>query len=498
VSTLGLIGLVLVALAAAMVVALVVRSRRRNAVAEVARPKTVADLVRLRTEAVAEQSPEPAASRASVQAPVGPEHVEEAVPRHPAVLPEPAALEPGPAVAAEPEPAAAPELDLTDDTPWRRAAVMAAGGTDPGAWHAQAAVEPVPGWLVPAAGEPNGWAGWADWAEVDAEDDHSYPSQAGSAEPDVVGASAAQSAPAEPAAAEPASAEPTTTAGPAAAAEHAASDPGPAERATAASSPAWSAAADPVSVDPGTNPPPPSRGRRTPEERAAEQAAADLALLRTFGFADPSLRPDAAPVVSMVRPDGAVAPPAPGGDAQPMRFWAVRRNGATVGGAAVTLLDDKGNEVGTGTAGADGRGEVLAPSPGSYVLVSTAPGHQPGAVAITVAESPTEAEVLLVRSASVSGAVHGEDGPIAGARVALVQDGEIVDAVDTDEDGEYRIEDIGAGEYGLSVAAAGCEPIASLLDVPDETDLHHDVDLEPAAPTAEYDRSDDDMMSGHR
>jgi hypothetical protein len=129
------------------------------------------------------------------------------------------------------------------------------------------------------------------------------------------------------------------------------------------------------------------------------------------------------------------------------------------------------------------------------VIVSTAAGHQPGAVAITVAGSATEVDVLIARSASVSGSVHGEDGPIAGARVTLVQDGEAVDAVDTDAQGTYRIGDIGAGEYGLSVAAAGCEPVATLLDVAEEADVRHDVELKPATPVADSDLVEDDAMS---
>jgi hypothetical protein len=80
--------------------------------------------------------------------------------------------------------------------------------------------------------------------------------------------------------------------------------------------------------------------------------------------------------------------------------------------------------------------------------------------------------------------------------VTLVQDGEIVDSVDTDHDGGYRIEDIGGGEYGLSVVAAGCEPVAILLDVPDEIDLRHDIDLEPAGVQAGSDRTDDDVVIG--
>jgi hypothetical protein len=238
----------------------------------------------------------------------------------------------------------------------------------------------------------------------------------------------------------------------------------------------------------------PRRGRKTPDERAAEQAAADLALLRTFGFADPGLSPDSAPVVEMEHP-GEQKAAVEAGDAQPVRYRVIRRDGSVVGGAAVTLLDDRGGDVASGAADAEGRGELLAPSPGSYVIISTAAGHQPGAMAITV--PGTETDVLIARSASVSGSVHGQDGPIAGARITLVQDGEAVDAVDTAADGTYRISDIGAGEYGLSVAAPGCEPVATLIDIPDEADVRHDVELEPATPVAE-DHAVDDALSGLR
>jgi hypothetical protein len=121
------------------------------------------------------------------------------------------------------------------------------------------------------------------------------------------------------------------------------------------------------------------------------------------------------------------------------------------------------------------------------MLVASAPGHQSVAVALTVADGPASADVLLTRSASVSGGVFGEDGPIAGARVTLVQDGEIVDAVDSAGDGGFRLEDVPAGEYGLSVAAAGCEPFAALLVVPEETAVRRDVELESALAQTDHD-----------
>jgi Carboxypeptidase regulatory-like domain len=173
-------------------------------------------------------------------------------------------------------------------------------------------------------------------------------------------------------------------------------------------------------------------------------------------------------------------------------FRVVGRDGAGVPGAGVTLLDDRGGEAAGAVTGADGRGTVLAPHPGSYVLVSAAVGHQPGAVAITVAGEPVSADLLLARSASLSGVVHGEDGPVVGARLTLVQDGEIVDTAESGPGGAYRIADLAAGEYGLSVTASECEPAAVLVTVPDETDLQHDVELDPVG----LNRPADDVMIG--
>jgi hypothetical protein len=231
----------------------------------------------------------------------------------------------------------------------------------------------------------------------------------------------------------------------------------------------------------------PRRPFRSPTEQAAEQAAADLALLRTFGYADPSLRPDSAPVVSLVSSQDAEPEPEPGGAAQPVRFAVATPDGAPVPRAALTVLDDRGREVAKGTADGAGRGELHAPRPGSFMLVASSVGFLAVAVAVTVADGPADVAVTLTRSAWVHGAVLGEDGPIAGARVTLVQDSEIVDAVDSGRDGGYRLEDVPAGEYGLSVAAAGCEPFAALLVVPDATAVHRDVELEAASPQVEAD-----------
>ena len=126
------------------------------------------------------------------------------------------------------------------------------------------------------------------------------------------------------------------------------------------------------------------------------------------------------------------------------------------------------------------------------MLVAAADGYQPGAITIAVTDEPVDAEIPLTRSASIAGTVGGEDGPIVGAQLALVQDGEIVDTTQSTADGAYRFRDLAAGEYGLSVTAHECEPAALVLTIADEADLRHDVELVPAGLPA------DDVMIGPR
>jgi hypothetical protein len=237
------------------------------------------------------------------------------------------------------------------------------------------------------------------------------------------------------------------------------------------------------------------RVRRSPADTAAEQAAADLALLRTFGVAGPgrtAAADDTEVELEGCSPDD--AEPC-GGTAQPVAFRVVDRDGRGLAGASVTLLDDHGREISGTAADENGAGRLTARRPGGYMLVTAADGYQPGAATIAVADAPVDTEIPLTRSASIAGSVCGEDGPIVGARLVLVQDGEIVDTADSGVDGAYMFADLAAGEYGLSVTASECEPAALVLRLADETDLRHDVDLDPVGLPAGD--ATGDVMIGH-
>ncbi len=230
------------------------------------------------------------------------------------------------------------------------------------------------------------------------------------------------------------------------------------------------------------------RARRSPTATAAEQAAADLALLRTFGVARPAAdEPDVALEGCATDDDEPAA-----GTAQPVAFRVLARNGRGISGATVTLLDDHGRETASIHTDPDGHGVLTARHPGGYLLVVAADGYQPGAITVAVTDEPVDAEIPLTRSASITGLVGGEDGPIVGAQLALIQDGEIVDTAQSAADGTYRFRDLAAGGYGLSVTAHECEPAALVLELADEADLRQDVELAPAGLPS------DDVMIGPR
>jgi hypothetical protein len=237
------------------------------------------------------------------------------------------------------------------------------------------------------------------------------------------------------------------------------------------------------------------RVRRSPADTAAEQAAADLALLRTFGVAGPGHTAAADDTEIELEGCGTDDAEPSAGAAQPVSFRVVGRDGRGLAGASVTLLDDHGREIAGTVADNHGAGTLTARRPGGYMLVTAAAGYQPGAVAIAVSDAAVDTEIPLTRSASIAGSVGGEDGPIVGAQLVLVQDGEIVETAESGADGAYRFADLAAGEYGLSVNASEWEPAAVVLRLVDEVNLRHDVDLDPAGlPTG---GANDDVMIGH-
>jgi EmrB/QacA subfamily drug resistance transporter len=148
-------------------------------------------------------------------------------------------------------------------------------------------------------------------------------------------------------------------------------------------------------------------------------------------------------------------------------------------GALITLTDVQGDVVGSAVTRGDGRfalGELLA---GTYTLAGQAPGHQPVALTVQLADGATvERDVVLVGGARVSGVIRAftDQRPLQEATVTLLDDhGNVLATTCTGEKGEYAFEDLLAGNYSL--VASGFAPVATALRLGAGSDLEADLTL---------------------
>ncbi|WP_026423468.1 MFS transporter [Actinokineospora inagensis] len=172
------------------------------------------------------------------------------------------------------------------------------------------------------------------------------------------------------------------------------------------------------------------------------------------------------------------------GELTGLRGQVRRPDGTIVPGAALTLLDAGGRQV--SRVGSDGAGEYLldAPTPGSYVLLASAPEHQPRATQVKVRPGQSTVDVILPGATVLHGFVMTADGhsAVGLAQVTLTDAlGEVVENQTTASDGSYRFVGVRGGELTLVVAADEFQPAAVTLTVPDSGPMRQDVELVGAA-----------------
>ncbi|MFB9927373.1 MFS transporter [Amycolatopsis halotolerans] len=157
-----------------------------------------------------------------------------------------------------------------------------------------------------------------------------------------------------------------------------------------------------------------------------------------------------------------------------------RQDGSHVSAAALTLIDQQGRQVARATGNGDGSYSIPTQGPGTYVLIVSAPGHQPQASSVVVGGHPANLDVTLTGSGELTGVVRsiGTATPLANATVTLTDSrGEVNGAFITTEDGVYTFSGVGAGQYTLVASGPHYRPVAVTLTVPDSGVLRHDVEL---------------------
>ncbi|MEU3272370.1 MFS transporter [Saccharomonospora sp. NPDC006951] len=189
------------------------------------------------------------------------------------------------------------------------------------------------------------------------------------------------------------------------------------------------------------------------------------------------------------------------GTAQAITGHIRRQDGSAVAGAALTLIDQRGKQVGRSNGLADGGYRVEAPGSGTYVLIVSAGGYQPQASSVVVGDNGAEPrlDITLTGSGEVTGVVRSsaEGTPLPGVTVTLADSrGEVTGAAITREDGRYSFTGVGAGSYTLVASGERLRPSAVTLTVPDSGVLTHDVELTGSALLVGTARTEGDRVVG--
>ncbi|MGX1560362.1 MFS transporter [Streptomyces sp. NPDC055506] len=152
-------------------------------------------------------------------------------------------------------------------------------------------------------------------------------------------------------------------------------------------------------------------------------------------------------------------------------------NGQAVKDAMVIVTDVRGDLLATGTTGEQGEFTFAELVPGAVTVAVNAAGYRPRALPVEVGGTGvTRVEIDLDSGARVQGVVRAPHGPLADARVTLVdQAGNVVGSATTGTDGAYAFTDLDGGEY--TVIATGYPPVATALTVTGAGAEGHDIEL---------------------
>ncbi|MEV5548021.1 MFS transporter [Streptomyces sp. NPDC052309] len=152
-------------------------------------------------------------------------------------------------------------------------------------------------------------------------------------------------------------------------------------------------------------------------------------------------------------------------------------SGQPVKDAMVIVTDVRGDLLATAATGEAGEFSFAELVPGTVTVAVNAAGYRPRALPVEVGGTGvTRVEIDLEAGAQVQGVVRAPHGPLADARVTLVDAaGNVVGTATTGADGAYAFTDLDSGEY--TVIATGYPPVATALTVAGRGVGDHDIEL---------------------
>jgi EmrB/QacA subfamily drug resistance transporter len=211
--------------------------------------------------------------------------------------------------------------------------------------------------------------------------------------------------------------------------------------------------------------------------RPMVQVAAPSGAASVAEAAESGIGSAAPPVATAALPSDLPARPFTG-----IRGRVLAAGGVPVPHTAVTLMDPSGRQLARAIAAEDGRYAVDAPQSGSYILVASAPGHQPQVATPAVGSTPVDFDLLLAGAGGLTGTVRAAGTPLPGALVVVTDErGEVVGSTTSDADGGYRLAELVPGGYTLTVNAAGHRPSSEPVLVAGTAPTRYDAELRSAA-----------------
>ncbi|WP_030617484.1 MFS transporter [Streptomyces sclerotialus] len=158
--------------------------------------------------------------------------------------------------------------------------------------------------------------------------------------------------------------------------------------------------------------------------------------------------------------------------------------GDPLAGAAVTLIDIGGRQLGHARTARDGSYALAAPGAGTYVLIASSGTRQPQAATVVVGDEPVQYDLALKGAAGLTGQVRDSQGvaPVPGALVVATDlRGDVVASAVAGEDGGFVFGDLVPGSYTLAVSAAGHRPAALQAEVGSGEANRYEARLAPCA-----------------
>ncbi len=145
--------------------------------------------------------------------------------------------------------------------------------------------------------------------------------------------------------------------------------------------------------------------------------------------------------------------------------------------AMVIVTDVRGDLLATGTTGDQGEFTFTELVPGPVTIAVNATGYRPRALPVDITTTGiTRIEVDLDTGAQLQGTVKAPHGPLADARVTLVDAaGNVIATATTGTDGAYAFTDLDTGDY--TVIATGYPPVATALTITGHGTDDHDIEL---------------------